>query len=77
MIGYRSDPIDFTAVPVADDQIRLRGQRPGDPETLALAAGELTGKEPLLLGSQPDTVNRTTRSSTVSIAPLIGGRLRA
>ena len=38
---------------VADDELRLRGERPRNAEPLALAARELVREEALLLGAEP------------------------
>ena len=43
---------------VADDQLRLRRQRPRDADPLALAAGELVREERRLFGPEADAVEK-------------------
>ena len=43
---------------VADDQLRAQGDRPGDADALALAAGELVRVAVVVLGVQPDPLHQ-------------------
>ena len=43
---------------VGDDQLRVRRQGPGDPDPLALAAGELVRVAVGVLGREPDALEQ-------------------
>ena len=43
---------------VGDDQLRLQRQRPGDPDPLPLAAGELVREAVVVLGGEADPLEQ-------------------
>ena len=43
---------------VGDQQLGLQGERPGDPDALALAAGELVGVAVVVLGVEADDLEQ-------------------
>ena len=43
---------------VGDDQLRPQRQRPGDPDPLPLAAGELVREAVVVLGAEPDALEQ-------------------
>src|SRR4029453_2187326 len=54
---------------VGDDEVRIDRQRPGDPDPLALPAGELVGGAGAGVGREPDGLEQLAYRSRLLTAP--------
>ena len=56
---------------VGDDELRLQRERAGDPDALALAAGELVRVAVVVLGVEPDLLHQLLHARRARPAPAL------